>query len=172
MLFSIKGILTAISAMLVLIVSLIASYETAPPADISLGAIPGIEISGNEFIIGGASLISEKQIFNNRASTTLCSFKLPNATTTPIAISAKLTGNSGGTELLIGTSATSTTGLENIFARRVGAAGFTGDLIATSTPALFSDTEFGTFSPNARINIGLTSATTATGTCAVLLQAL
>ena len=172
MLFSIKGILTVMSAMLVLIVSLIASYTTAPPADISLSAIPGNEISGNEFIIGGASLISEKQAFNNVASTTLCSFRLPNATTTLIKASAKLRLNSGGTDLIIAESITGSNALTNVIARRFGAAGFTGDVTSTSTPSLVSTTLWGTFSPNARINVGLTSATTATGTCAILLQAL
>ena len=83
MLFSIKGILTAISAMLVLIVSLIASYETAPPADISLGAIPGNEVNGNIFIVGGLDKAYFRTGFS-AASSTMCGFRNPFQATSSI----------------------------------------------------------------------------------------
>lgn len=169
------GILSAIVVALGVIAGLLGTFTgslvTAPPADVSLGAIPGNEVQGNEFIIGNSKLIVEKKEFSNVASTTLCSFRLPTATSTLVSASVKLAGNSNGTDLIMARG-TDTNAQTTVLARRGGAAGFTGDLVATSTPNLLTSANWGTLPANQYINVGLTSATAATGTCSIMLQVL
>ena len=172
-----KAVLATLSTITAIVTAIVLQFDPLvvvnPPTDPAFGAVSGNEIQGKEIIVGGAKLWIDSQDFANVASTTLCSFKLPNATTTPVKVSAKLVANSGGTDLIIGESITGTNALTNVIARRKGgAAGFTGDLTSTSTPGLFTATNYGTFSPGANINVGLTSATTATGTCRIMLQVL
>lgn len=96
MLFSIKGILTAMSAMLVLIVSLIASYETAPPADISLGANSGN--MGPERTVDGLTEFSYSAFFV-ATSTSVCSIRTPSATTTLVDAVLRSTGAGNGSTI-------------------------------------------------------------------------
>mgnify|MGYP001609405071 CR=1 FL=1 len=107
MLFSIKGILGAMAALLVVISGLVASYKTAPPADISLGAIPGNEVNGDTFIIGGLDLAKNEQALT-ATSSALCAFQNPFAATTTIqGVSIQVTrGVLGANTLDISTSST------------------------------------------------------------------
>lgn len=123
MLFSIKGILTAMSAMLVLIVSLIASYETAPPADLSLGAIPGSTVQGPEFTVGGLNEYSYSQFFI-ATSTSVCSIRTPSATTTLADTAMRSTGAGNGstiTDALISVAANTWASTTKIAAVEVSA---------------------------------------------------
>lgn len=90
MLFSLKGILAAVAGMLVVIAGLIGSYQSAPPADISFGAIPGSEVNSPTFTVNGvphryyhAAMMS--------TSTNVCTFLSPSATTTLVSARARFT---------------------------------------------------------------------------------
>lgn len=139
MLFSIKGILTAISAMLVLIVGLIASYEKAPPADLSFAAIPGNEVQGNLFVVGG----SKNHYYGEGMSATtsnVCSFRAPNATSTVVSAAAQTTmtaaNNVGSTihKLKISLGATTWATSTALLAGESVAIGKGLAVVATTTP--------------------------------------
>lgn len=81
MIASWKAIYVTLVAIVALVGSLIVSFEKTPPAEVSFGAIPGNEVQGNEFIIGGVKHYAYHQVMV-ATSSNACSIKTPVATTT------------------------------------------------------------------------------------------
>ena len=130
-LFSLKAILGAMAAMLIVIAGIIASYKTAPPADLAIGAVSGDEVQGDEFTIGGATLFSHK-LGLNKSTTTVCAIKSPDKPAKLLVAGVNVT--------------TSTTSVSTwTFARAATAYATTSslgtfDLVASGTGAHFATT--------------------------------
>jgi hypothetical protein len=82
----VAGALLTIAVFLVSLVGGLVSNKTSQPIqldpiEIKMGAVPGLENTENNFSNGGVRQYYFNSEFNN-ASTTICNFKTPNATTT------------------------------------------------------------------------------------------
>ena len=88
---SVKGILASIALLLtVLAGAFTGGYLTSEPAEPSFGAIPGNEVQGNQFIVGGARTYQYGTAMT-ATTTSVCSFQTPGATTTLVSATAATT---------------------------------------------------------------------------------
>lgn len=135
-----KAVYSTLTAIVLLVGGLIVSYEKTPPADYVVGAIPGNSVDGNEFVVGGVTHYSFHQTMVG-SSTSACSIRTPNATTTFVAanMATRIT----------------TTNLANATVKRIGIA------IGGNTSA--STTELGFLNFGAGQNGELTVTATTTG---------
>ena len=137
-------------ALLIAVASLIGSYQSAPPADPALGAIPGDTIDGNKWKVGGLSgLYFGRPLF--QGTTTPCAIS-PNATSTLVSAGILLNRGTTTAQRVVITKAANayaTTTLlgHDIFGIRAG-----GLVVATSSLDVVSTT---LFTPSQYVVFGL-----------------
>lgn len=172
-----KKIIVGVIAVLLVVIGIVANQPlvvNVPPAEVQIiesngdnyGAMPGDTLPGPMFSVAGVEKYYHSRKFNNLSTSTLCSFKSPNATTSLELAYASIKGNSGGTILHIARGATNwatTTELATFTAT----AGSAMDLKATTTDDTLAAT-YGFVAPNSWINIQLEAMTYATGTCSAI----
>jgi len=144
---------------------------TVETPDQSFGSIPGDEINSPLLTVNGVKQYHFYRAFSNTSTSTVCSFKTPNASTSPRFVSARLTGNTGGTALVIGKAANdfaTTTAL----ATASGQAGNRWNAQATSTLTDGTTLIDNVIPPNSYINVSLEKHTFATGTCEAIIFGL
>lgn len=134
-----------------------------------LGGIPGNEIQGNEFVLGGAHFFAYNSGLLN-ASTT-CQFRLPAATSTEISAAVKFTNVFGGSfDVEFGRSL-------NVMATTTRISYKTGvnsqaSIIASTTVNAELDGS-GTFPPNSYLAVKIGSTTpTVKGSCSALFMVI
>lgn len=172
-----KLMLVAVGVILAGIAGLIGSYKNAPPADYAIGAIPGNEVQGNEFVIGGLSTYYYRQAMS-ATSTNACSIRTPNATTTFVGASmaTQMTNLVGSTitRLFIST-ATNNWASTTVLAANTITAARNGDLNATSTNGTAQLTD-NLVPPNTYVNFATIGTSTADiglrGVCNLQLRQL
>lgn len=123
-----------------------------------LGAAAGPDMSGPYLSVGGVATWSEKQVMKT-ATSTLCSFKSPSATSTLTHLSAIFsTTASYATSYAFGNAATEFSTTTIIVAPYSFAASATGEIVA-STTKITAFTQNGVVSPNTYINLKLSTTT-------------
>ena len=135
-----------------------------------LGAFPGPEISSEFLSVNGVKQWHFSKNFSAATASTTCSFKLPNATTTPLLLGMKVATSSRATVLEIGNSAlvdATTTSL----ALRTVTSSAPSDLVATNTASILSATG-NTFRPNTYINVKVGGHALVSGSCVVIVAEL
>lgn len=140
--------------------------------DTNFGSIPGNEVQGNVFVVGGVSNYSFSQGMNQGTST-VCSIKSPSATTTAVngGISLNIANSPAyATSYVIGTSLTRNATTTTLAALDVGSS-LKKTIVATTTFTQLTD---GVVPPNTWFNFNsststATGANQATGVCNVRL---
>jgi len=159
----------ALGVALVLAVAYGAASLSALNKEPNVGAIPGSEVNSPSFSVNGAETFYYSSAFKNNATTTLCSFKSPSATTTLVSAVLSITGNTSGTDAIIANAANSWATTTSIAQDDLDGATDASKYLAASTTASNNLTDF-IVDPNTYLNFQLVGHSTATGTCSAILR--
>ena len=151
------------------IINVAPAVNLTPNSQDNFGAVSGNEIQGRDLIVGGVVESFYSCRFNNTSTTSPCSFKTPNATTTVLSLGAALAGNTGTKNVYIAKAATNWATTTNLMTLSIGQAN--GLLEGQATSTLLNNTLLdNVLPPNVYVNLGLDGVTHATGTMMMRLR--
>src|SRR3990167_5191027 len=134
-----------------------------------VGAMPGNTLNSESFTVNGMTQYFYSQSFQNFASSTACSFKTPTASTTVAFLGVKLSGSTGGTQIVSG-KATNSWATTTALMTLTGTASSLLEGIASSTVWGNNTLVDNIMPPNVYVNTSIMTNGTATGTCKMILN--
>lgn len=170
------NIVLGVGVVVALILGIVGAFRTPTQGVIErvvekgYGAIPGSEVFSSTFTVNGVVKHYYSCNFKNFASSTPCSYKLPQASTTPELISVRLSENTGTSVVYAGVGANSWATTTNLMTL-TGTAG--KKIAGTASSTLENSTLEDNIMPYGKyLNFGLLGNTYATGTVRVILREL